>query len=343
MDTGSNIGKEADMADKDAKKGITKDSNTERTLNKIENHLDTIRRTKTVSVRLAHVAKVSELLSSVWDLPPAQLLRFHSDMDVREVDPHALPGWGGDRGDAEHFMQISSLSIARYQRLLYANGTKKSNKRLLIVLQGMDASGKGGIVRHVFSQGDPMGIHYHGFGAPTDEEKQHDYLWRVKRQLPQNGWIGIFDRSHYEDIVMPRIYGTVPEDQWRARYDEINTFEHDLVAGGCTILKIFLVSSKEEQKKHFLDRLDDPTKYWKFDPSDLEARERWDEYMDAWQEVFEKTSTDDAPWYIVPADNRWYSRAVASELLRISMRNMNLMWPPLSVDADEMRRRLEND
>ena len=238
---------------------------------------------------------------------------------------------------------VATLSIARYQRLLYANGTKKSNKRLLIVLQGMDASGKGGIVRHVFSQGDPMGIHYHGFGAPTDEEKQHDYLWRVKRQLPQNGWIGIFDRSHYEDIVMPRIYGTVPEDQWRARYDEINTFEHDLVAGGCTILKIFLVSSKEEQKKHFLDRLDDPTKYWKFDPSDLEARERWDEYMDAWQEVFEKTSTDDAPWYIVPADNRWYSRAVASELLRISMRNMNLMWPPLSVDADEMRCRLEND
>ena len=240
MGTGSNIGKEADMADKDVKKGIAKDSDTERTLNKIENHLDTIRRTKTVSVRLAHVAKVSELLSSVWDLPPAQLLRFHSDMDVREVDPHALPGWGGDRGDAEHFMQISSLSIARYQRLLYANGTKKSNKRLLIVLQGMDASGKGGIVRHVFSQGDPMGIHYHGFGAPTDEEKQHDYLWRVKRQLPQNGWIGIFDRSHYEDIVMPRIYGTVPEDQWRARYDEINTFEHDLVSGGCTILKIFL-------------------------------------------------------------------------------------------------------
>lgn len=331
------------MADKDPKRETIKDSDVERTLKKVEEHLDTVRHARTVSTRLAHVAKASELLSSVWELPPAQLLRFHSDMDVRDVDPHSLPGWNGDRDNAEHFMRISSTSIARYQRLLYANGTRKSDKRLLIVLQGMDASGKGGIVRHVFSQGDPMGICYHGFGAPTDEEKRHDYLWRVRRQLPPNGWIGIFDRSHYEDIVMPHIYGTIPEDQWRARYDEINQFEHDLAAGGCTILKIFLMSSREEQKKHFLDRLNDPTKYWKFDPSDLEARERWDEYMDAWQEVFERTSTNDAPWYIVPADNRWYSRAVVSELLRISMRNMNLMWPPLTVDADEMRRRLEND
>ncbi len=132
-----------------------------------------------------------------------------------------------------------------------------------------------------------MGMHYHGFGAPpTDEEKQHDYLWRVKRQLPQNGWIGIFDRPITRTSSCRASTARFREDQWRARYDEINTFEHDLVAGGCTILKIFLVSSKEEQKKHFLDRLDDPTKYWKFDPSDLEARERWDEYMDAWQEVF---------------------------------------------------------
>lgn len=330
------------MADKDAKKGIAKDSDTERTLNKIENHLDTIRRTKTVSVRLAHVAKVSELLSSVWDLPPAQLLRFHSDMDVREVDPHALPGWGGDRGDAEHFMQISSLSIARYQRLLYANGTKKSNKRLLIVLQGMDASGKGGIVRHVFRQGDPMGIHYHGFGKPTDEEARHGFLWRVERELPKNGWIAVFDRSHYEDIVMPHVYGTYPEAEWCGRYDLVNEFERSLAADGCAILKIFLVVSQEEQKRHFLGRLNDPTKYWKFDMSDLDARERWDDYMGAWQEVFEKTSTQTAPWYLVPADNRWYSRAVVSELLRTTLKNMNMTWPGLDpdVDPDEVRRLL---
>ena len=206
----------------------------------------------------------------------------------------------------------------------------------------MDASGKGGIVRHVFSQGDPMGIHYHGFGKPAAEELDHDFLWRVKRELPKPGWIAVFDRSHYEDVVMPHVYGTYPEDVWRARYDQINDFERELAASGCAILKIFLVVSQEEQKKHFLGRLDDPTKFWKFDISDLEARDRWDEYMFAWQEVFEKTSTAAAPWYLVPADNRWYSRAVVSELLRTTLKNMNMTWPPLEpeVDPDEVRRRL---
>ena len=203
----------------------------------------------------------------------------------------------------------------------------------------MDVSG---IVRHVFSQGDPMGIHYHGFGKPGAEELDHDFLWRVKRELPKQGWIAVFDRSHYEDVVMPHVYGTYPEDVWRARYDQINEFERELAASGCAILKIFLVVSQDEQKKHFLGRLDDPTKYWKFDISDLEARDRWDDYMDAWQEVFEKTSTAAAPWYLVPADNRWYSRAVVSELLRTTLKNMNMTWPPLEpeVDPDEVRRRL---
>ena len=178
-------------------------------------------------------------------------------------------------------------------------------------------------------------------GAPKGEELDHDYLWRIKRELPNNGWISIFDRSHYEDIVMPRIYKTQPEEMWQARYDEINRFESQLTADGCAIIKIFLVVSKDEQKRHFLSRLDDPTKYWKFDPSDLEARARWDDYMAAWQDVFLRTSTEQAPWYLVPADNRWYSRAVVSELLRNTLKNMNMIWPPLEVDADEMRRQLD--
>ena len=124
-----------------------------------------------------------------------------------------------------------------------------------------------------------MGIHYHGFGKPAAEELDHDFLWRVKREVPKAGWIAVFDRSHYEDVVMPHVYGTYPEDVWRARYDQINDFERELAASGCAILKIFLVVSQEEQKKHFLGRLDDPTKFWKFDISDLEARDRWDEYM----------------------------------------------------------------
>ena len=295
----------------------------------------------TLSERMARAAKSSDLLSMVWSLPPAQRLMFHAGVRVDEVDTAGTPGFEGGREDGERFIDISSSEIARFQKLLYANGVKGVRRRLLIVLQGMDASGKGGIVRHVFRQGDPMGIHYHGFGKPSEEELAHDFLWRVKRELPQPGWIAVFDRSHYEDVVMPHVYGTYPEDVWRARYDEINRFERELVTDGCTILKIFLVVGRDEQKRHFLGRLEDPTKFWKFDESDLDARERWDEYMAAWQEVFEKTSTPAAPWYLVPADNRWYSRAVVSELLRTTLKNMNLTWPPLEVDPDAVRRRLE--
>lgn len=312
------------------------------TLNLAEDRIESIESSTTVSERLARAAKSSELLSAVWSLPPAQRLMFHPGTQVTDVEGDSMPGFDGGKEDAERFISISSSEIARYQRLMYANGVKGSPRRLLIVLQGMDASGKGGIVRHVFSQGDPMGIHYHGFGKPSAEELDHDFLWRVKRELPKQGWIAVFDRSHYEDVVMPHVYGTYPEDVWRARYDQINEFERELAASGCAILKIFLVVSQDEQKKHFLGRLDDPTKYWKFDISDLEARDRWDDYMDAWQEVFAKTSTAAAPWYLVPADNRWYSRAVVSELLRTTLKNMNMTWPPLEpeVDPDEVRRRL---
>ena len=178
---------------------------------------------------MARAAKSSDLLSMVWSLPPAQRLMFHAGVRVDEVDTAGTPGFEGGREDGERFIDISSSEIARFQKLLYANGVKGVRRRLLIVLQGMDASGKGGIVRHVFRQGDPMGIHYHGFGKPTEEELAHDFLWRVKRELPQPGWIAVFDRSHYEDVVMPHVYGTYPEDVWRARYDEINRFERELV------------------------------------------------------------------------------------------------------------------
>ncbi|KAB7791448.1 PPK2 family polyphosphate kinase [Bifidobacterium leontopitheci] len=316
-----------------------------RILDAAESRIDMIEASATLPERLANAAKSSELLSAVWSLPPAQRLMFHRGVSVADLAEHGAaetPGFDGDKADAERFMTLSSSEIARYQRLMYANGVKGSTRRLLIVLQGMDASGKGGIVRHVFRQGDPMGIHYHGFGKPTDEESAHGFLWRVERELPDPGWIAVFDRSHYEDIVMPHVYGTYPEDVWRGRYDLVNEFEKSLVASGCAIIKIFLVSSRDEQRRHFLGRLDDPTKYWKFDMSDLDARDRWDDYMAAWQEVFEKTSTSAAPWHLVPADNRWYSRAVVSELLRTTLRNMNMTWPPLAdgIDPDEVRRRL---
>lgn len=313
-----------------------------KTLKRAQDRIESIESSDDVATRLARAAKSSELLSAVWSLPPAQRLMFHQGAQVADIDGSATPGFDGGKADAERFIALSATEIARYQNLLYANGVHGSKRRLLIVLQGMDASGKGGIVKHVFRQGNPMGIHYHGFGSPSKEERAHDFLWRIERELPDPGWIAVFDRSHYEDIVMPHVYGTLPEVTWRARYARINDFEHDLVASGCAIIKIFLVISRDEQKRHFLGRLDDPTKRWKFDMSDLEARDRWDDYMTAWQEIFERTSTPAAPWYLVPADNRWYSRAVVSELLRTSLKNMNMTWPSFKagVDPDEARRRL---
>ncbi|RSX53170.1 polyphosphate kinase [Bifidobacterium goeldii] len=306
----------------------------DRMLDRARDGMSEIESGASVAERLARAAKSSDMLSAVWTLPPAQRLMFHPGTQLTDIDGGSTPGFDGDKDDGERFIDISSSEIARYQRLLYANGVKGSSRRLLIVLQGMDASGKGGIVRHVFRQGDPMGIHYHGFGKPTAEELEHDFLWRVQRELPKHGWIAVFDRSHYEDIVMPHVYGTVPEEIWRARYEQINTFERNLAADGCAIIKIFLVMSRDEQRRHFLARLDDPTKFWKFDLSDLDARDRWDDYMAAWQEVFERTSTPAAPWYLVPADSRWYSRAVVSELLRVTLKNMNMTWPGLNADID---------
>ena len=272
------------MADKtkDVKKDDARMSSIAKTLNKVEDRLEKSENCDSVAEGLANAAKASELLSSVWTLPPTQLLRFHHDTKVSDIDGDSTPGFDGNKDDAERFISISSSEIARYQRLMYANGVKGSHRRLLIVLQGMDASGKGGIVRHVFSQGDPMGMHYHGFGAPKGEELDHDYLWRIKRELPNNGWISIFDRSHYEDIVMPRIYKTQPEEVWQARYDEINRFESQLTADGCAIIKIFLVVSKDEQKRHFLSR-------WRHrNGSSLSARNVVNGYgckKDLWQNI----------------------------------------------------------
>lgn len=311
-----------------------------KTMRKAADQALSAERGATMKERLALAAKSSELLSAVWSLPPQQRLLFHHGDEVTAIDPGGTPGFEGDETAGEEFIRLSSSEIARYQRIMYANGVHGDRHRVLIVLQGMDASGKGGIVRHVFSQVDPMGIHYHGFGKPTAKELRHDFLWRVKKELPADGWISIFDRSHYEDLVMPQIQGTYPREVVEERFGKVNEFERKLAADGCAILKIFLVSGKEAQKRHFLRRLDDPTRYWKFDPSDLDARDRWDDYMAAWQEVFERTSSSWAPWYLVPADQRWYSRIVVSELLRTTMKNFNLTWPPLDVDRAEALARL---
>ena len=186
--------------------------------------------------------------------------------------------------------------------MLYANSRAGDTHSVLLVLQGMDTAGKGGIVKHVVGSANPQGISYTSFGAPTEEELAHHYLWRIRKALPQAGHIGVFDRSHYEDVLIVRVHNLVPPDVWGARYDDINAFERELVDGGTTIVKVAMFVSLNEQKKRLAERLDRPDKYWKYNPADIDERKLWPKYQEAYQAVLDRTSTDYAPWYVIPCD-----------------------------------------
>jgi PPK2 family polyphosphate:nucleotide phosphotransferase len=211
---------------------------------------------------------------------------------------------------------------------------------VLIVLQGMDTSGKGGVIRHAIGLVDPQGVDLTAFKAPTPEERKHHYLWRIRNALPGAGKIGIFDRSHYEDVLVVRVDSLVPEDVWSARYDEINAFEAELVAGGTRLIKCMLNVSFEEQKQRLAERLADPTKYWKYNPGDVDARQKWPAYMEAYESALEKCNTEAAPWYVIPSDRKWYRNWAVAELLREALAGMGLTWPPAEFDVAAEQRRV---
>jgi PPK2 family polyphosphate:nucleotide phosphotransferase len=211
---------------------------------------------------------------------------------------------------------------------------------VLLVLQGVDTSGKGGAVRHVVGQMDPQGVHITAFGPPTPEERRHDFLWRIRRRLPGPGRVGVFDRSHYEDVVTVRVRGLVPRATWSRRYGAINRFEERIAAGGTRIVKCLLHISADEFRSRQLARLDDPTKHWKFDPADLETLRRWDEHLAAYGDALERCDTEQAPWYVVPADRKWYRNWAMTRLLIEQLEEMDLRWPPATFDVEEMRARL---
>ena len=336
----------SDKTDKPDKSGKgAKSEKTDKRIDKVlrlaTNRIETIESSTTVAERLANAAKSSELLSAVWSLPPAQRLMFHHGVHIDDVAGDSTPGFPGGRDDAERFITLSSSEIARYQRLLYANGVKARAAGCSSCCRAWTPPARAASCATCSGRATRWASTI-TVSASRPTRRRGTASCAGGTRAAKERWIAVFDRSHYEDIVMPHVYGTYPEAEWRGRYDLVNEFERSLAADGCAILKIFLVVSQEEQKRHFLGRLNDPTKYWKFDMSDLDARERWDDYMGAWQEVFEKTSTQTAPWYLVPADNRWYSRAVVSELLRTTLKNMNMTWPGLDpdVDPDEVRRLL---
>lgn len=264
-------------------------------------------------------------------------------VSMSDFDPDAAPGYPGEgKEDADELRLALEPELSDLQERLYANGrTDPENApNLLVILQGMDTSGKGGVIRHAIGLVDPQGVKLKAFKAPTKEERSHDYLWRIRNALPERGMIGIFDRSQYEDVLVVRVDSLVPETEWSKRYDEINAFEAELAAAGTTILKCMLNVSFEEQKNRLAERLDDPSKYWKYNPGDLDSRSKWPAYMEAYEAVLQRCSTEVAPWHVIPSNRKWYRDWAVAELLREKLAGLQLQWPEAEFDVAAEKERV---
>jgi PPK2 family polyphosphate:nucleotide phosphotransferase len=275
------------------------------------------------------VQRVTDLLR----LPAGQV-------DLAQIDTAATPGFDGGRKAGAKALATLGPRLADLQERLYAEGRTGARRSLLLVLQGMDTSGKGGTVRHVVGQVDPQGVSLAAFKAPTKEELAHDFLWRIKKRLPEPGMIGVFDRSHYEDVVVVRVRELVAPRTWQRRYATINRFEEKLVADGTTVVKCFLHLSKTESRDRLLARLDKPNKLWKFNPGDLDTREEWNPMIEAYGDALERCNTEAAPWHVIPADHKWYRNWAIMNILVEHLEAMAVAWPPADYDVDQQRRRL---
>jgi PPK2 family polyphosphate:nucleotide phosphotransferase len=242
---------------------------------------------------------------------------------LADINPKDKKGLPFDKSEIKIATMADVAEIDRLQEILYA----EAKHAILIVLQGLDTSGKNGTIRKVFGPVDPLGVLATSFKVPTPPELAHDFLWRVHKVVPPLRVIGIFNRSHYEDVLVARVHGLVPHDRLEARYDQINAFESHLAANDTVILKFYLHISKEEQKARLQARIEDPTKRWKFSPNDLGERKYWDDYQKAYQIALERCSTEWAPWFIVPADRKWHRNAVVARIVRTTLEALNLAYP----------------
>ncbi len=261
-------------------------------------------------------------------------------VDLSDLHTDATPGFDGGKTKGKAALFALGEELSDLQERLWAERGTGSRRRILLVLQGMDTSGKGGVLRHTVGLVDPQGVKITSFKAPTADERKHDFLWRVRRALPEPGYVGVFDRSHYEDVLIVRVHEMADPDTIEHRYDEINEFEAELVADGVVIVKCMLHVSAAEQKERLLARLANEDKYWKFNPGDIDERAFWHDYRTAYEIALERTNTELAPWYVVPADKKWYRNLVIGGLLLDHLRGLNLQWPPADFDVDAQRRRL---
>lgn len=244
-----------------------------------------------------------------------------AEVDLAKHDPNDKGGW--KKSEARQQLKTNLRRMAELQEMLYAQG----KHGLLIVLQAMDAGGKDSTIRHVMDGFNPQGCHVYPFGVPTAEELAHDFLWRIHPHTPPLGHVSIFNRSHYEDVLVVRVKELIPEAVWQKRYEHINAFERLLADSGVTILKFYLHISKDEQKERFEDRLRRKDKQWKFNPGDLDTRTRWDDYMSAFKDAITRCNAPWAPWYIVPANRKWYRNLVVSTVLVEALEDLDLQYP----------------
>jgi PPK2 family polyphosphate:nucleotide phosphotransferase len=264
--------------------------------------------------------------------------RAPKNLKLRDEDAGLTPlreknGEGGTKQRERALTAELIGQVAHFQEMLFASRRQK----LLLVLQGMDTSGKDGTTRVLFSQISPMGLQATGFAAPSERERAHDYLWRVHAHVPGNGMIAVFNRSHYEDVLVPRVLGDIDGKETKRRYAQIRDFERMLAETGTTIMKVFLHISKDEQKERLQERLDDPEKHWKFDPADLVARAEWDAYQRAYEDAITATNAEHAPWYIVPADSKTHRNLIVANLLLETLQRMKLSWPAPKADLDQVK------
>jgi PPK2 family polyphosphate:nucleotide phosphotransferase len=269
--------------------------------------------------------------------------------DLASIDPAGTPGLpaeAGRTGDRKRWAKDRVAELGEHlaelqERLFAAAKTGGDRRRVLLVLQAMDCGGKDGTVKHVVGHFNPQGVRAVSFGVPTARERRHDFLWRITRALPAPGHVGVFNRSHYEDVLVPRVHRLLPRKQIVRRYERINAFERNLVVSGCTIVKVLLHISHDEQLQRLCRRLDDPTKRWKYDPSDVDERARWPAYQRAYRDAIAATSTVDAPWYVVPADRKWYRDWAVAHLLDETLTDLDPQYPEPDIDIETERARLQ--
>ena len=252
-------------------------------------------------------------------------------VDLATCDPGDTGGL--KKSDARAQLEDNLRRMAELQEMMYA----QRKHALLIVLQAMDAGGKDSTIRHVMDGFNPQGCHVYSFGVPTEKELAHDFLWRIHQVTPPRGFVSIFNRSHYEDVLVVRVKELVPEEVWRPRYEHINAFERLLADSGVTILKFYLHISKEEQRERLQDRLDRPDKQWKFNPADLQTRARWDDYMRAFEEAIDRCNKPWAPWYVVPANRKWYRNLVVSTAIVEAMEQLEMSYPPAPEGIEKIK------